>query len=408
MQKPNPSDNTEADRKRLLQAYEILDTAPEPYFDEIVRLAGQICEVPIAAITFLDGERQWFKAVTGIPIEEAPVADSFCTYTVAADDGYFEVEDATKDQRFADKPHVVDGPKIQAYSGASLRSANGTPVGTICVYDMKPRSFTEQQSEALQTLSKQVMAQLRLKLQVKHLELQKRQLEALNSQLDQFAYIIGHDLQAPIRHQTSFAEVIMEDHQSELSENVKNLLNEIIKAGGRSQEIITDINEYLHTVSRANASPELAEVMHVLEEALVVSKARELCEVTILSEIKKDTFVAKIPMRHVLLNLINNAIKYSDKDKCHLTLRIREDKSTIYVDVGDDGPGIRDSDQERIFQLFKRGADISGQPGRGIGLAIAAKLLQVHNGSIVVKSKPGEGSVFTVGMPKDSVKLEEA
>lgn len=404
----NPSDTTEPARKKLLQAYQILDTDPEPYFDDIARLAGQICDAPIAAITFLDGERQWFKATSGAPITEAPVKHSFCTYTVASEFGYFEVEDATKDDRFSDKPHVVDSPHVRSYAGAALRSANGTPIGTICIFDMRPRAFSEEQCDALQTLSKQVMAQLLLKLQVKRLEKQKRQLEALNSQLDQFAYIIGHDLQAPIRHQTSFAKVILEDFSKELPEEVISLLQEMVKAGNRSKEIIDDINEYLHTVSKANTTLERVPAMEVLEEALVVSKARELCEVIIVSEIEADVLVAKIPMRHVLLNLINNAVKYSDKDRCRLSLRIHEDTSCIYIDVGDDGPGIREADQKRIFQLFKRGTDNSGQPGRGIGLAIAAKLLQVHDGSIDVKSELGKGAVFTVGMPKDSVELEEA
>lgn len=402
-----PSDSTEDERKKLLQAYEILDTDPEPYFNDIAKLAGKICSVPIAAITFLDGERQWFKATSGAPITEAPVKHSFCTYTVAEEVGYLAVGDATKDERFANQPHVSGEPHVRAYAGAALRSANGTPIGTICVFDMKPRVFTEDQCEALQTLSKQVMAQLVLKLQVKHLELQKRQLQALNSQLDQFTYIIGHDLQAPIRHQSSFAKVIMEDFSKKLPTEVVDLLKEIVKAGNRSKEIIEDINEYLLTVSKANYELQKAPAKDVVEEALQVSKAYENCDVDITSEIAEDVMVAKVPMRHVLLNLISNAVKYSNKDRCALSVRMYENKSSVFIDIGDNGPGIRDVDQKRIFQLFKRGSDVSGLPGKGIGLAIAAKLLQVHNGSIGVKSEYGKGAVFTVSMPKDSVDLEE-
>lgn len=402
-----PSDATEADRKRLLAAYEILDTEPEPYFDDIVKLASQICGVPMAAISFLDGKRQWFKAATGLGVRETPIEYSFCAHAVGEQSGYLEINDAREDDRFMDNPLVSGNPNIQAYAGATLRTANGTPLGTICVIDTQPRDFTEEQSEALQILSKQVMTQLLLKVQVKHLEAQKRHLEALNAQLDQFAYIIGHDLQAPIRHQASFAKVIMEDFETKLPDEVVGLLKEIIDAGGRSKEIISDINEYLHTVARANANLEKASVKDVIEEALQVSKAYDLCDVEVESEIAEDVMVAKVPMRHVLLNLINNAVKYSNKDRCALSLRIYEHKYSVFIDVGDNGPGIKEMDQKRIFQLFKRGTNVTGQPGRGIGLAIAAKLLQVHDGSISVKSELGRGAIFTICMPKDSIDLEE-
>jgi signal transduction histidine kinase len=188
---------------------------------------------------------------------------------------------------------------------------------------------------------------------------------------------------------------------------VVDLLKEIVKAGNRSKEIIEDINEYLLTVSKANYELQKAPAKDVVEEALQVSKAYENCDVDITSEIDEDVMVAKVPMRHVLLNLISNAVKYSNKDRCALSVRMYENKSSVFIDIGDNGPGIRDVDQKRIFQLFKRGSDVSGLPGKGIGLAIAAKLLQVHNGSIGVKSEYGKGAVFTVSMPKDSVDLEE-
>ncbi len=154
----------EADRLKALSSYGVLDTAPEPVFDEIVALMRRICDAPIALVSLIDKDRQWFKARDGLEAIETPRDISFCTHAVDADSDLL-VTDALTDPRFANNPLVTGEPKIRFYAGAVLRSREGMPLGTLCVIDTKPRpeGLDSTQLLAMQVLGRQVMAQLELR-----------------------------------------------------------------------------------------------------------------------------------------------------------------------------------------------------------------------------------------------------
>ena len=152
----------ETARLAALRKYRILDTEPERAFDDLALLASQICETPIALITLIDAERQWFKARTGIAETETPRAVSFCTHAIGQRD-LFIVPDARNDERFRDNPLVTGGPFVRFYAGAPLVTPEGHALGTICVIDSVPRTLTPEQTEALDSLRRQVQAQLELR-----------------------------------------------------------------------------------------------------------------------------------------------------------------------------------------------------------------------------------------------------
>jgi PAS domain S-box-containing protein len=166
----------EEKRLQALRRYDILDTLPESEYDDIVQLAAQLCGVPIALISLVDRDRQWFKAHVGLPgVRETERCVSFCTFAIEREH-VLVVEDASKDPRFAANPLVTHAPSIRFYAGAPLLSEDGFTLGTLCVIDHQPRTFDEQQRHNLLALKRQVELLLKLRLQVKQTEARNRQL----------------------------------------------------------------------------------------------------------------------------------------------------------------------------------------------------------------------------------------
>lgn len=164
-----PKPDNEVERLASLEALNILDTVSEKDFDQIAFLASQICNTPIALISLIDKNRQWFKSKVGFDVSETPRDLAFCAHTILQNN-IFIIEDASKDERFFDSP-IVSGPtNVQFYAGAPLLSPGGFPIGTVCVIDTKPKTLTAEQIKGLKCLSDQVTRLLELRLQIKKLK----------------------------------------------------------------------------------------------------------------------------------------------------------------------------------------------------------------------------------------------
>jgi signal transduction histidine kinase len=152
---------TEVARLNALYQYRVLDTPTAPSLDELTALAAEICQVPIAIISLVDADRQWFKSKIGIAITETPRNIAFCAHAIEQAK-VFVIRDALADERFAHNPLVIREPKIRFYAGMPLITADGFALGTLCVIDYEPRDLSQKQLKGLETLSRQVMAQLEL------------------------------------------------------------------------------------------------------------------------------------------------------------------------------------------------------------------------------------------------------
>lgn len=184
----------EADRLAALRGYEILDTPREAAFDDIVNLIARVFDAPIAVVNLIDEGRQWFKAETGLGVRETSLETSFCAHALLMQDRLV-VPDATRDERFACNPLVTGAPHLRFYAGELLKSAEGLPIGTLCVLDDKPRPEgpTPLEMQTLQVLAAQVMTQLELRRSLSRQRHSEAQFRAIADSMPQMVWATQPD-----------------------------------------------------------------------------------------------------------------------------------------------------------------------------------------------------------------------
>jgi PAS domain S-box-containing protein len=173
----NPPDN-EPERLAALCQYDILDTPPEPAFDDIASLAAFLCSAPIALVSLVDADRQWFKATVGIQASETPRDWAFCAHAINQAD-LFIVPDTLADPRFLDNPLVTSEPFIRFYAGVPLRTEEGHALGTLCVIDRVPRELNADQQSSLKRLARQVVLNLEMRRQMLEVSSAEKQTEMI-------------------------------------------------------------------------------------------------------------------------------------------------------------------------------------------------------------------------------------
>src|SRR5436190_19609960 len=179
-----PIPKNEKQRLKVLWQYSVLDTMPEEIFDDLTELAARICEAPVAMITLVDEDRQWFKAKVGVSINETSRDISFCAHAITQP-GLFIVPDATRDERFAKNPLVKSDPKVRFYAGAPLVTPDGYALGTLCVIDKVPRELRPEQKQALRILARHVVSQLELRRRSGELAYAQHERDRIQQHLEQ-------------------------------------------------------------------------------------------------------------------------------------------------------------------------------------------------------------------------------
>lgn len=164
------------DRLAALHRYEILDTDDEKDFDEIVEIAADICEKPMALISLVDSDRQWFKAKIGLSPCETPLEQSICSHAIL-EDRILEIRDTLKDPRTRNNTLCTAEPQLRFYAGVPLMTDDGLPIGTLCVLDTKPGALTHLQKRTLAVLARQIMRELDLKVALKEQEVLRNEMD---------------------------------------------------------------------------------------------------------------------------------------------------------------------------------------------------------------------------------------
>jgi len=389
---PIPSDDNR--RLKELYRYEVLDTSYEDEFNDVVQLAATICNTPIALVSLIDQQRQWFKAKLGIEANEFPRDISFCGHTINADTAVFEVSDATKDERFLDNPLVVESPYIRFYTGIPLINNNGFKVGTISVMDTQPRILNEVQIFTLQTLARQVVKLLDQNLLNKQLEQQQEKLQQQMEMQNRILSIIAHDVRNPIGAVKSIIELnakkILSQHDSVELMNMAGkqidgtveLLNNLVDWGSMQMRGKGFEKEKVHMRTLVSNMFKSFEIMASLKSNIMVNLVDE--DLFLKSEINS--------MRFILRNLISNANKFTKEGV--ITVYAHKEDNQIMMSVSDTGVGMTEEIQSKLFdgEHYQSTTGTGNEKGSGLGLILTKDFIQILGGTIKVESIVGKGT----------------
>ncbi|KAI9440308.1 gaf sensor signal transduction histidine kinase [Russula earlei] len=397
---PSDPDNEQA-RLQELYRLEILDTAYEEEFDEIVQLASRICQVPISLISLVGASRQWFKARVGLGATETSRDVSFCAHAIVQDSMLMEVEDAEQDERFQDNPLVTSDPHIRFYAGVPLVTRNGYKLGTLCVIDSKPNKLNEEQGFILKVLGSQIVKMLEMRIVNKESERQKLLIEQQNSTQNRILSIIAHDIRNPLSSMKqamdmdAFNRLSIEDWSMIREQFVHqidgtiDLLNNIVEWGMLQISGAAQVTERIHLkelvadkldVARLTASLKNIELVNLADESIYLHTHPDI-------------------LNFILRNLVSNAIKFTRKGT--VSIFAQRESNKIHIAVNDTGVGISAEALQDLLskRIAKTSYGTNNEKGSGLGLMLVQEFISSLQGSLEIESEMGKGTTVHLFLP---------
>ena len=430
--------------ERLQALYEtnLLDSPPEDAFDRLTAIACSLLGAPVSLVSLVDKDRQFFKSQQGLlepasTERETPLSHSFCKHIIATNEPLI-VNDARAHPIVCDNPAIQD-LGVEAYLGIPLSTPDGSPIGSFCVIDHQPRTWSARDIEILSELADIVMKEIALRHHLRESEVVQarlrereatlqslneklearvaertanltranRVLEQRNRELQDFAYVASHDLQEPLRKIQAFSNLLQDEYEGKLDENGTLYLDRMSRAAARMSRLINDLLVYSRISTHTHPFEQVSlgtVVNHILAD---VEQDAEKTEARFDVE-RLPTLEANGSQIYQLLHsLIDNALKFRKPGvppRIHIAAQMDPPDGPAHeqcceIQVTDNGIGIDEKYLDRIFTPFQRLHGRSAYEGTGMGLALCRRIAERHNGTITVRSTPGEGSTFIVTLP---------
>ncbi|KTC64161.1 histidine kinase, partial [Pseudomonas fluorescens ABAC62] len=418
---PAPPPHNEHERIRSLEHLAILDSAPEQGFDDIVLLATSLCDVPIALVSLVDNDRQWFKACIGLDVRETHRDLAFCAHAILAPDEVLVVEDAACDPRFEHSALVLGAPYIRFYAGAPIRDDRGFALGTVCVIDTRPRTLTPAQHDALLALARQTASLLQLRLLSEQREQRARSLEHELAQ----AQALGRQAEQFLHHAKRVSSLGMV--AASIAHDFNNLLQalsaslQMIRLRARRPvdvERFSDAGMQAVDQGRLLVNHLLASVRHDSPNLMCIDvnerleNMRDLLQRTACDGIELSMDLAapgtgvlceEAQLSAAVINLLANARDaLGGNGRIRIASRlvtVAQDEalaagSYLLLSVIDNGPGMSEDVAAKIFDPFfttKRAGS-----GTGLGLSQVLEFAQRAGGMVKVETSAGSGTTMNL------------
>ncbi|MFL1895350.1 ATP-binding protein [Aquimarina sp. 2-A2] len=395
---PSLSPN-EYERQKAVDKYKMLDSIPNSNFDAYTSLLSYICNTPIALITLLGNQRNYLKSHHGVSFDQVPQETSFCGHAIINEAPVMIVEDARLDARFFDNPLVTE-QNIVFYAGVPLIDQEGCKLGTLCVFDYEPRTLDDSQIRAMLTMANQVMELFEQKLKNTQLQKFQEQLELRNQNLEKFARVVSHDLKSPLANITSLTELLEIDNGDILSEDSLLYIKYLKASSSALREYIDGLLAFYKSDNILKHKREAVPVAIFFDRIAELSGLSDEVTFSFPNE-QTEIVINKPAMQQVFLNLVTNSYKYNTKEEVRITIGFEKRKDAYRFILEDNGNGISNEDQEKIFELFTtlNTQDRHGNSGSGIGLATVKKIITNLQGTITIESKLDAGSRFIIEIP---------
>lgn len=385
---PSDEENRLADLRRT----GLLDSAADAAFEAVTQAAVALFDVPTSLITLVDRDRQWFKSRCGFAQSQTSRDVSFCAHAILHD-GVMVVPDATRDERFAANPQVLEDPHIRFYAGAPLKTPSGAAIGTLCVIDERPRTDF---GPAEQVLLEQLAAVVQGLIDA------ATRLKAADETRSLFLSTVSHDLRGRVAAISGYAD-LLQRHSSRLDASKREAF--IAQIGSSAIQLsallddILDLERASLGELRADAVPaDLGALVRRVVEGQGIAMRHpadlDLPEVVVPVDVQL--------MERAVENLVGNADKHTPEGT-RVFIRVQPSAGGAEIVVEDEGQGVDAADREAIFEAFQRRGDAAARPsGSGLGLYLVRRFVELHGGRVWVQEGAGGGASFRIWLPGEA------
>jgi len=398
----------EQDRLKELQNLDILDSEPDPEFDRITRLAAFAMRAPVAVVTLVDEDRQWFKSCFGLDVTETPREVAFCAHAIMSDE-LLIVPDASQDPRFANNPLVSGPPHIRFYAGAPIISENGFRLGSVCVVDFKSHPMPKPEAlQALRDLADLTAEAIILRSKDKETAARlARSRQTADDAKDAFLSMLSHELRTPLNAIIGFTDLIREKLKNDDPTDEHIEYAEVVEKS--SYDLLARIESMLNWTQIRRGEMTLNDT-HVSLIPLVERCRKSIPElvdssakvtVSVVGDDAEPILICdRDQIEHAVGNILKNATQaVSDNSEIRVSIGL---SNGLNLSMRDTGCGMSAESIERALDAFTHPDDnpFHTQNGIGLGLPLTRRIVEMHGGHFHIESVLDQGTTVTMQFPE--------